>query len=193
MAKVIVWFMLNGNLTKGGRGMNRSNTAIFTLLVIVFSSTGFAQSGDPIAELKACARITDRDARLSCLDELGERVLREESADKAPAKAEVPRPETASAAKQSNVQPLPDDLGKSNVGENEEDRIKYTGTVKSCQEGRYGDWYFIFENGQVWKDVSDRRLRFDECKFDVTITEDFFGYKMRIDALDKTIAVRRYK
>ena len=64
--------------------MTRTSTAIFTLLITVSTSTGIARSVDPIEELKACAKMTDRDARYACLDNLGERVLREESAETKP-------------------------------------------------------------------------------------------------------------
>ena len=163
--------------------MTRSNTSIFILLITVFTSSGIAQSVDPVEELKACAKMTDRDARIACFDNLGERVLREESADKKPTQEEVAQPEAVTATA-SNVQPLPDDLGKSSG-------INYSGLITSCKKGYYGNWYFFFDNGQVWKEVNTRNLRFKECNFNATITKDAFGYKMQIDGVDKTIRVRR--
>ena len=174
--------------------MNRTSTAIFTLLIMMSAPSGVAQSADPIEELKACARMAGRDARLACFDNLGERVLREESADIKPTREEVTQSEGASTATETNAQPLLDDLGLSKIGEDQESMsIKYSGTLTSCKKGHYGDWYFIFDNGQVWKDVGNSRLQFKECNYNVTITEDFFGYKMKIDALDKTIPVRRHQ
>ena len=152
-------------------------------LITVLSVSAIAQSVDPVEELKACAKMTDRDARFACFDKLGERVLREESADKNPTREEVAQPE-AVTAEASNVQPLPDDLGKSSG-------INYSGLITSCKKGYYGNWYFIFDNGQVWKEVNKRNLRFKECNFNATITRDAFGYKMQIDGVDKTIRVRR--
>ena len=58
------------------------------------------------------------------------------------------------------------------------ERVKYGGLITSCEKGRYGDWYFIFENGQVWKVVGSRKPRFQECNFYVTLETDGFGYKM---------------
>lgn len=170
-------------MAKGRQGMTRSIAAIFILLITVFTSSGVAQSVDPVEELKVCARMTDQDARFACFDNLGERVLREEPADKKPTQDQMPRPETVTAT-ETNAQPLPDDFGSSKS-------IQYSGFITSCKKGHYGNWYFIFDNGQVWKEVNKRNLRFKECNFNATITRDAFGYKMRIDGVDKTIRVRR--
>lgn len=163
--------------------MTRSNTAIFILLITVFTSSGVAQSVDTVEELKVCAKMTDQDARFDCFDKLGERVLREEPADKNPTPGKMAHPEAVTATV-TDTQPLPDDLGQSNTD-------RYGGLITSCKKGRYGDWYFIFDNGQVWKVLNNRNLRFKECNFNATITRDMFGYKLQIDGEEKTIRVKR--
>ena len=170
-------------MAKGGDGMTRSNTSIFILLITVFTSSGIAQFVDPVEELKACAKMTDRDARFACFDNLGERVLREASADEKPTREKVAQAEAVTATA-TNAQSLPDEFGKSRS-------IQYSGLITSCEKGYYGNWYFIFDNGQVWKEVNKRNLRFKECNFNATITQDAFGYKMQIDGVEKTIRVRR--
>jgi hypothetical protein len=165
--------------------MNRANTAISILVIAMFTSSGFAQSVDPIEELKVCARVTDQDARLACFDKLGARVLGEEAADTRPTQEEKVQPE-AVAEDESIVMPLPDELGRSKD-------VQYVGLITSCKKGHYGDWYFIFDNEQVWKDVNNRNLRFKECHFNATIRKYAFGYKMRIEGLDRDIRVTRIK
>jgi len=161
---------------------------------MVSTSSGVAQSADPIEELKACARMTDRDARFACFDNLGERVLREESADEQPTREEVAQFVAVTTATETNAQPPPDDLGVSKFGDDQESKsINYSGMITSCKKGVYGNWYFILDNGQVWKEIVDRHLRFKECNFNVTITKDFFGYKMKIDAFEKPIRIKRYQ
>jgi hypothetical protein len=172
-------------MAKGGESMTRSNTTIFIILITVFTSSGVAQSVDTVEELEVCARMTDQDARLACFDNLGERVIQEESADKKPKQEEMTQPEAVTATA-TNTQPLPDDLGTPN-------NIQYSGLVTSCQQGQYGDWYFIFDNGQIWKESNKRNLRFKECNFNVTIKKDSFGYKMQIDGEEKTIRVSRHR
>jgi len=170
-------------MAKGGEGMTRLNTAIFILLITVFTSSGVAQSVDTVEELKVCARMTDQDARFACFDNLGERVLRDEPTDKKQAQEKMAQPEAVTATA-TIAQPLPDDFGFSKS-------IQYSGLITSCEKGHYGNWYFIFDNGQVWKEVNKRNLRFKKCNFNATITKDAFGYKMQIDGVEKTIRVRR--
>ena len=163
--------------------MTRSSAAILVFLATVFTSSGIAYAVDTAEELKVCAGITDKDARLACFDNLGERVLQAEPADKAPTQEETAQPEVETAST-TGVQPLPEDLGGSKD-------IQYAGLITSCKQGHYGDWYFFFDNGQVWKEVSNRNLRFKECNFNATITRDAFGYKMKIDGVKRNIRVRR--
>ena len=165
--------------------MTRSSAAILVFLATVFTSSGIAYAVDTAEELKVCASITDQDARLACFDNLGERVLQAEPAEKAPTQEETAQPE-AETASTTSVQPLPENLGDSKD-------IQYVGLITSCKKGHYGYWYFFFDNGQVWKEVSDRNLRFKECNFNVTITRDAFGYKMTIDGAKRTIRVKRHR
>ena len=170
--------------------MTRSNTAILLLVIAMYTSPGIAQSADPAEELKACAKMTDREARLACLETLGERVLRDESADSTSARQQVAQPEAIPKA--TDTEPLPDDPDVSTLGNDQESNSTvYSGMITSCRKDAYGYWYFISENGQVWKEVRKRNRKFSECNFNVTITNDIFGYKMRIDTLEKTVRVKR--
>ena len=68
-----------------------------------------------------------------------------------------------------------------------------TGTVIGCRTDARGDTYFEFDNGQVWKEKTDSRVGFEDCNFDVTITKDFFGYKMQIVGEKRRIRISRHK
>jgi hypothetical protein len=181
--------------------MTRSITAIFILAVAMFTSPGVAQSADTMEELRACAGMTDDDARLACFDKLGERALQESFADQKPMQEEKVEPEAiavASAAAAATVEPeavtetvttiepLPDDLGSPG-------NVQYSTVVTSCKTGYYGDVYFVFDNGQVWKHTGSRRLRLKECNFNATIEKDGFGYKMRAEGVDGPMRVKRSK
>ena len=177
--------------------MTRSITAIFILVVAMFAFPGVAISADTIEELKVCAGMTDDDARLACFDKLGERALQESSVAQEPRQEEVVEPVAVAVAVTAAeadgvtetatvIEPLPDDLGGP-------DNVQYSTVVTSCKEGYYGDLYFVFDNGQVWKHTGSRRLRLKDCNFNATITKDGFGYKMRADGVDGTIRVKRSK
>lgn len=172
-------------MAKGRDGMTRPNTAIFILLIMGFPSAGAAQSVDPVEELKACARVTDQNARFACFDKLGERVLREEPTNIEPTREEIAQPEAVTGTA-INAQPLPDDLGYTK-------EIEFSGLITSCKQSSSGTWYFTFDNGQVWKEANQRERRFKECNFDVTIKKDVFGYKMRIHELETSVRVRRHQ
>ena len=165
--------------------MTRLNTTVFLLWITFLASSSFAQSVDALEEIKVCAAVTEQDARLACFDRLSDQVLQQGPADTASAQQNATKTEVDIAAA-TVVKPLPEDLGSSKVD-------RYAGTVTSCRKGQSGDWYFFFDNDQVWKHVSNRKLRFKECSFDVTITKDTFGYKMQIDGETRTIRVRRHR
>ena len=153
--------------------MTRPHKAILILLVAIYAAPGAAQSLDAVEELKACAAVTDKEARLACFDALGERVLSEE-----PANSEPPQAAT--------LQPIPEDFGRTQ-------EVEYAVSITSCRQGGSGTWFFFLENGQVWKEANKRNLRLKECSFDATIRKDGFGYKMAIAEIDKTIRVKRHR
>ncbi len=169
----------------------QSRLVLTAIATIAMSMTAVAQDADIVASLKACADVTEQDARLACYDKLGERVLGQETAVVPAAPQEVVQPQQEAqpevvAEAAPRVEPLPDDLGR-------DENVQYRGVISSCKKGHYGDWYFYFENGQIWKEVSNRSARLRECEFPATITRDTFGYKMRIDGIDKTLRVKRQK
>ena len=51
----------------------------------------------------------------------------------------------------------------------------------------------FFSNGQVWKQSKNDRVHFRDCNFDVTITKDFFGYKMQQEGENRRIRIKRLK
>jgi hypothetical protein len=84
---------------------------------------------------------------------------------------------------------MPDNLGKVDRKEGKEKKT-YRGHVQSCGQMFDNKWYFVFDNGQVWKQSSRGSYKFEKCDFDVSITKDFFSYKMKIDG-GKSLRVRR--
>lgn len=68
-----------------------------------------------------------------------------------------------------------------------------TGTVVECLQDARNDTYFYFDNGQVWKQKTDSRIKFGDCNFDVTITRDFFGYKMQLVGEARRIRIARVR
>ena len=157
------------------------------LLGLGLLAGGPAWSAEPIADIKACAEVTDADARLACFDELAERVQHEELAVD---------PASAVTAEEPEEGSLPEHLGGADFEEQSDNfETHHQGMITECQQGRDGRWYFRLSNGQVWKQSNLDRRRFKECSFPATFSRDGFGYKMVIEVQGKqrTIRVSRVK
>lgn len=179
-----------------------------TTLVLGVPAPARADDSIPV-ELQRCASVAEATERLACYDELAGRAApvlasttKPESAAAPPAQAapvvtaaEEPVPVTAPSPAPAAPKTL-DDIDSETMpgatGE-EEDELLVRARVTRCEKDARKKYYFVFENGQVWKQVSDKRLRYRECEFDVTITKDFFGYKMQVDGEKGRIRIDRIK
>ena len=108
--------------------------------------------------------------------------------DKTPLKKEAP-------VTQEKVIP-PDDLGaeRLNVGKKKEEPDSVLVRVIECKRtGGNKKYQFTLEGGQVWKQISDKRLSFTNCDFIASINKDFFGYKMQIEETGRKFRVARVR
>lgn len=111
-----------------------------------------------------CATIDDDASRLGCYDKASGRV----------GKAPVVLP--------SLIEQVADDVGSESLPrqkDKKDEEVSVVARVTECTKDVRKKYIFRLENGQVWKQVSDRRLYFKTCDFNVTISKDFFGYKMQ--------------
>ena len=160
------------------------------LIALLLGSTQ-AMAGD-VADCRAI----DNDAeRLACYDALASTPEPKEPppapAPPAPETKEAPAPAPAAAPP-----PAPEDLGAEALPDQareEKTPETFSATVTSCGESVDGRYLFYFDNGQIWKQANDKRLYFRDCKFDVTITKDFFGYKMQQVGEKKRIRIKRMR
>ena len=90
---------------------------------------------------------------------------------------------------------LPESLGGGKFDKNKAKPEGSRGKVSSCQKSHDGRWFFIFEEGQIWKqsNKSRRRYNYKDCDFSVLIRKDSFGYMMFIDELSREVRVKRHK
>ena len=175
------------------------------LFGLIITSVSVAQPVVSVEALRACAQLADPGARLACYDNLGERVLAGDASDEASAPEKAVAASDGRPAKEAPVaapsaaptatgSPAPASVGRStdsSFGKKTAEQVSFNGVVTSCKKGHYGNWFFIFEGGQVWQEVNMRNRRFKNCNFKATITKDMFGYKMQIEGQDKSIRVRR--
>lgn len=97
-----------------------------------------------------------------------------------PAEEKVPAVAAPAATETPVTEPaaLDSEVGKEALGRDEEKEFIVQGTVVRCAVDATSKYLFFFDNGQVWKQKDNTKIRWKECAFDVTITKDFFGYKM---------------
>jgi hypothetical protein len=151
---------------------------VFFLLVPILSYA----DGDLPDELRRCHSIDDSSARLACYDSHSGR----------PTPAEI----APTSASEPQLQKAPDDLGSEMLppgSRGEVEKLLVRATVIRCQKNTQEKNLFFFDNGQVWKQKSNSRRKFKDCSFDVTITQDFFGYKMQPDGQKGQIRISRIK
>lgn len=174
------------------------------------------------SDLQRCVALQDPTTRLACYDEVAGRAPAVDEPgpvhepmsgpveEPGPVDAVEPAPDAAAdvveavsepatasgtaVAATPNEQQL-ESLGAEQLGrqEREKDEVEVQVRVVRCRKDDFDQYLFYLENGQVWKQKSDRRLFYDDCDFDVTITKDFFGYKMLPDGEKRRIRISRVR
>ena len=160
--------------------MSRTETLVVFACTIVITAlaTAHAQDSDGMAR---CAEIENADARLACYDE---------------AVGHGAEKESASAPSRSQPLPLTQEVGEEQLDlkmRTEREPESFQGRVIECKQDSSKKWYFVFDNGQVWKQRANARLTNRDCDFEVTITKDGFGYKMQIEGEGSKIRVGRIR
>lgn len=157
-------------------------------------------------DLEQCRALEDQAARLACYDKVAGR--QSEAAPASPADPEADTvaeqalsgsdTEKAAAVEAAATPPQSDErlatLGEEQLGQKEQsEKLELSARVVRCEQDGFRRYFFYFENGQVWKQKSDRRLSYRDCDFNVTITKDFFGYKMLPEGESRRIRISRVK
>lgn len=142
-------------------------------LVGVMAVSGIAAADD--TALAQCVSIDDAEQRLACYDEIAGR---------------------ASGAGESTapISPITQDYGAEQLSNDNPDRkVEQPVLVKvtACRRDDRRRYYFYLENGQVWRQNDDDRLRFKDCNFNATIVRDGFGYKLQVEGQKRRTRVKR--
>ena len=148
-----------------------ATTALF--LVGVMAVSGIAAADDTV--LAQCVSIDDADRRLACYDEAAGRVSGADEGAEGPV-------------------PITQDYGAEQLSNDNPDRkVEKPVLVKvtSCRRDDRRRYYFYLENGQVWRQNDDDRLRFKDCNFNATIVRDGFGYKLQVEGQKRRTRVKR--
>jgi len=176
-------------------------------MLSVLSPVPFAAEID-VAEILKCQAMQDDASRLACYDSLnspttpaaeppaaGPAKVEPPPAAPVPAKGADAPAEKSAVAEEATVNesvPLDDKIGKESLrGNVEKEKLIVRGRVISCREDLTSKYRFYFDNGQIWRQKDNKRITWDKCEFDVTISKDFFGYKMTPEGEKRHIRVAR--
>jgi hypothetical protein len=130
-----------------------------------------------VTDLQACSLNKPDAVRLNCFDSLLEKF------------------EQGDGDQIKVVGQLPENIGGGKFDTRSDKEQVSRGVVISCNKAGDGKWLFVFANEQVWKQVNkdNRRYNYKDCKFNVSVKKDGFGYKMKIDEENREIRIKRYK
>ena len=153
------------------------------LTIFLFASASAQEAGD----LEACAQLQDPQARLSCYDEVSQRAAKtaEPGGEATPARespgSSAPEQSAPPSDAVSDEQPSSSDPAEGTV----------RATLTDCRKGPTGKWHFFLDNGQVWEQRDNDRFSTRDCRGEVTITKDFFGYKIKFSHTENKIRAAR--
>ena len=136
-------------------------------------------------DISRCSSIDDHSERLACYDDLARREQSPLDVDDAPAPA-------APAAAPLPREPGPEVASQGRAPEEGKDEAVAARVVR-CTQDAFKKYNFYLDGGQIWKQVSDKKLRFKACDFNVTISKDYFGYKMQIEGETGRFRVKRVR
>lgn len=157
------------------------------ILLLTVHGGAFAAAQES-QDMPDCRSLRDDAARLACYD----RQNAVPEARNTPEAAEEARPAPNDGP---DTVPLDEAIGQEALerGDRSDGGPAVRGRMVSCHEELNGQFVFFFDNGQVWRQKDDVRLRWNGCSFDVTITKDFFGYQVLPDGETQKVRISRVK
>ncbi len=166
-------------------------------VILSLTTPAHAQSDSAATEdIEQCRQIADVMERLACYDRIGEREIAtrpapenqglvvpeaETSAATEPGYTEQVAPEaeiSEAADEDTEYGVLTDDVG---LPKSSDDYKPILVTVVRCNKGNDYKWYFYLENGQVWKYLGTRTLRYRSCNAPAKLIEDSFGFTLQMN------------
>ena len=175
------------------RSEDRFGPLPFFAAVCLIGAVSVVANAQVPDSLTACRALEDDAARLACYDEA---MSRDKSSPEVAASAATDTTATtvttaATTAAVPATVPLDDEVGRESLNRGDEPAI--VGRLVECRGDYRSKYHFYFDNGQVWKQTNNARIRWNDCNFDVNIEKDAFGYKMNRVGDKKTVRISRVR
>ncbi len=180
---------------------------VYSAAILVMSNTG-AQSATVESQLLSCASGATDAIRLVCYDGLAESI-RASAAMKdggksisesgvasslEPADSERPLvdPSTGVPLSRESEQPVARKTETFDTGVAPKQSIRVM--IEKTKRNARGDWYFYFDNGEVWKQIDTRNRRIPPLPIAATLSRGIFSsHKLHIDGQQWSMKLRRVK
>lgn len=159
-------------------------------LALIAGMSVQAQQSDSLpGDIAECRKIEEVSARTACYDRID--VPDATSPDSAGRADEAPDEAVAETEEQQSVhKALTDDVGLAAP----DDSVKpILVTVIRCEAGNYRNFYFHFDNGQIWKYIGGKKLRYKDCNTTADLVEDGFGFTLQMTGDRAKHRVKRIK
>ena len=189
-----------------GRVVPRALLGAFVVLGV--SALACAAESIP-ADLERCATIAEDAERLACYDQLAGRALpapaatdmarpvAESPTETPPVAAVVQRPAPAVAPSEPVAAKTLDDIDSEtspNAIADEADELLVRARVTRCEKDARKKYYFVFDNGQVWKQAQSGRVSHRASRPRITIKRGALGsFRLSVEGLNRTVRVERIK
>ena len=171
--------------------MARIYLLIFVGAALLPAASVYAQSDgrstDGIAE---CREFADAEARLACYDRIGKTASgNKEQSEPGENVAETPEPGMAEIEKgDSGYGVLSDDTG---LPQSADANKPIPVTISKCGEATNFKFYFYFDNGQVWRYIGGKKLRYRGCEGAAILVEDRLGFSLQMEGDNARLRVKR--
>lgn len=145
---------------------------ITTAILLVVLTPVFAKSLQ--SSLAACGEIESNEERLVCFDSLLDvKTAKSEPGHQSPA-------------------PITNEIGLATPKEESDPYVDYSVVITKCESSSSSKrLFFYLDNGQVWRQKNAKWLSKRDCQSKGVIRQDFFGFTLFIEAMDKSIRVSR--
>ena len=127
------------------------------------------------SSLRNCGEIESSEQRLVCFDKLLESKTHETNEN---GQSPPPITDEFGLAKQEEAEP----------------NVDHSVVITSCESSSSANrLFFYLDNGQVWRQKNVKWLSKRDCQSNGVIREDFFGFTLFIEAMNKSVRVSRVR
>lgn len=173
--------------------MVRDSSLLLGSAILLLFAPVYAQSSDQgQGGVKQCREIADAEARLACYDRIGKSALEggDEPESMPEAAAELDPSIAGAEIEDSEYGTLTDDTGLPAAADASK---PIPVTVSSCGEATNLKFYFYLDNGQVWRYIGGKKLRYRSCDGAAFLFEDRLGFALQMEGDSARLRVKRVK